>query len=81
MLLKTGRQLHAARALAGYDRSELARKAGVSDFTIKRLELQDRISANTRTVEAIERALTDAGIELLNDNAPGARLMPKEAAA
>jgi DNA-binding XRE family transcriptional regulator len=72
--LRTGRQLQAARALAGYDRTQLAKAAGLTAHTIKRLELQDRISAHINTVDAIEKALAEAGVVLLNGDAPGVRL-------
>jgi hypothetical protein len=78
--LKTGRQLQAARVLAGYDRTQLAAAAGVAAVTVKRLELQDRISATTSTVDALERALARAGVELLDDGRPGVRMREPTAA-
>jgi hypothetical protein len=79
--LKVGRQLQAARVLAGYDRTQLAKAAGITSFTVKRLELQDHISATTSTVDALEKALAEAGVELTGDaDAPGVRLRRRPAA-
>jgi hypothetical protein len=72
--LKTGRQLHAARALAGYDREQMAKAAGITSHTIRRLEGLARISAHSTTLDAIEAALAAAGVELLNGDRPGVRL-------
>ena len=78
--LKTGRQLQAARALAGYDRTRLAEAAGITTHTIKRLEGQDRISAHSTTLDAIEAALEAAGVELTNGGSPGVRMRVSTAA-
>ena len=72
--LRTGRQLAAARVLAGLDRTGLAAAAGLTSFTVRRLEQQGKISAHTSTVEALETALAKAGVELLNGDRPGVRL-------
>jgi DNA-binding XRE family transcriptional regulator len=72
--LKVGRQLQAARVLAGYDRTGLADASGVSTFTIRRLEQQDRIAAHSTTLDALEKALAAAGVVLTDDGAPGCRL-------
>ena len=78
--LRTGRQLQAARVLAGYDREQMSKAAGISSPTLRRLEQQTRISAHTSTVDAIERALTKAGVVLLDDDAPGVRMRPEAGA-
>jgi DNA-binding XRE family transcriptional regulator len=72
--LKTGRQLQAARVLAGYDREGMSKAAGISSPTLRRLEQQAKISAHTSTVDALEAALAAAGVELLNGDRPGVRL-------
>lgn len=72
--LRTGRQLQAARALAGYDREQMAEAAGVTSRTIRRLEGLAKITAHSTTLDAIETALTAAGVELLNGDRPGVRL-------
>lgn len=73
----TGAQIKAARALARMDQAELASAAGISVPTVKRLEaMGGPISANTSTEAAIRRALTDAGIIIIDENGegPGVRL-------
>lgn len=72
--LRTGRQLQAARALAGYNRESMAEAAGITSRTIRRLEIQDRITAHSATLDALEAALVAAGVELLNGDRPGVRL-------
>ncbi|MFP5512326.1 MAG: hypothetical protein ACLGJC_04505 [Alphaproteobacteria bacterium] len=79
MLELKGEQLRAARALLRWPQQKLAEEASqfspVSANTIKRWEAIDGpINATTATVNAVLRALTAAGVELLNDGAPGARL-------
>lgn len=78
-------QLRAARAILRMDQSELARRAGVSVETIKRLErMESEISASPGTVDKIMGALRDAGIEFINPGSPslvgggGIRLVPPE---
>jgi transcriptional regulator with XRE-family HTH domain len=72
----TGRQLKAARALIGMEQSELAKRAKVSIGTVRRFEtFPGPIAATTTTIAAVERALEKAGIELLNADRPGVRLL------
>lgn len=71
----TSEQIRAARALLRWDQKTLAEAAGVSVETIKRLEKRPgKVSAYTGTVDKIQRALEGAGVEILNDDAPGVRL-------
>jgi transcriptional regulator with XRE-family HTH domain len=77
--LKLGRQLAAARTLAGLTREQLAEAANITSFTVKRLELQKTISAHRNTVASLERALTNAGVRLVNDDEPGVRLVRQAA--
>lgn len=70
----TGRQIQAARALLGWSQQQLADKAVVSRNALNRLE-NERVDARTSTVEAVRRALEDAGIEFLSDGeSEGVRL-------
>jgi transcriptional regulator with XRE-family HTH domain len=78
--LKVGRQLQAARVLAGYDRTQLAEAAGLAVVTVKRLELQDRVTAHSTTLDALEKALEAAGVEFTNGDQPGVRLRAPTAA-
>jgi len=73
----TSDQIRAARSMLRWDQSDLTIKSGVSLATIKRLEKMNGIvSANLVTLQAIERAFTDAGIDFIPENGggPGVRL-------
>jgi transcriptional regulator with XRE-family HTH domain len=63
-------QCKMARAAAGLGVRELAAKAGVSPDTIARLERGEEI--RPRTIEAVQKALEDAGIEFIPENGSGA---------
>lgn len=77
MSLTLSRQMRAARALIGWEQQQLADAAGVAVNTIRRMEGGDgTIKANAETLRRVERALTDAGLEILNHGAPGVRLRP-----
>lgn len=75
-MLTTGNQLKAARALAGLDQGELARRAGVNINTIGAMEKRgsEMLSSGLDKITAVMRALEDAGIEFLNHGQPGVRL-------
>ena len=72
----TSAQLRAARAMLDWSQSKLAREAGVSVETIKRLERMEGALEATKvaTLEAIRQCLIGAGIEFVNSDAPGVRL-------
>jgi hypothetical protein len=70
-----GRQLKAARALVGWEQTDLAAKAGVAISTIRRMEsFQGDIGARTSTLALVKKSLEKAGVEFLNDDRPGVRL-------
>jgi transcriptional regulator with XRE-family HTH domain len=76
-----GRQIRAARTLLGWSAAELARRAGVSWTTLQRAEAAAGVPlARVHTINAIQRALEDGGIEIIDDGArsngggPGLRL-------
>ena len=76
-MLSTGRQLKAARALAGWDQQNLADAAGLAVNTVRRLEAADGpIRANTETLRKVQGALEAAGVEFIAENGggPGVRL-------
>jgi predicted transcriptional regulator len=76
--LISGRQLKAARAMVGWEQTELARKSGVAISTVRRMESFDGdVGARTSTLKLVQRALEQAGIEFLNDEQPGVRLRKK----
>lgn len=68
----TSEQVRAARALLRWKQNDLADVSEVSLPTIKRLEgMPGIISANHLTLLAIERVLTEAGIEFIPENGGG----------
>ena len=68
----TAEQIRAGRALARLDQSVLARLAGISVETVKRLErLRGPISANTSTEAAIRRVFSEMGIAFIDENGGG----------
>lgn len=67
--MDTVAQLRAARAMAKMTRADLARAAGVSEETVKRIEnTEGRISANTTTVAALRSALGSRGVIFVPEN-------------
>lgn len=79
-VLITGRQLKAARALVGWEQTDLATKARVAISTVRRMESFDgAIGARTDTLDRIQMALEREGIEFLNSGSPGVRVRPHPA--
>jgi predicted transcriptional regulator len=75
-------QIKAARMLLTWSQAELARRASVSDPTIKRLEAKDGpLGGRDETREKIIAALEKAGVEFIdpNDGGPGVRLAKPKA--
>jgi transcriptional regulator with XRE-family HTH domain len=76
-LLLTGEQIRAARAMARIEQVELARRAGISLETVKRLErMRGHVEANTRTIASITDAFAALGVvfDLDVGQGPGLRL-------
>lgn len=66
--------MRAARALAGVDQRELARKSGLSVPTIQRMEASDdMIRGNVDSLMKLIAALEALGIELLSEGMPSAQ--------
>ena len=61
----TGRQIRAARALLGWDASDLAEKAHISRETISNIE-NNTTKARETTLNEIERVFKDAGLDFLD---------------
>jgi transcriptional regulator with XRE-family HTH domain len=76
MMLSTGNQLKAARALAGVDQQQLAESAGVNVNTIRNMEARGAapITSGAMTVRKVQVALEALGIEFLNHSRPGVRV-------
>jgi len=70
-LITTG-QVKAARALLGWSQADLARRSGISEPTIARLEaLKGELGGREGTVGRIRRALETAGVEFIDENGGG----------
>lgn len=66
----TSRQMRAGRALLGIDQRQLAELAGLSLPTIQRMEASDgQVRGIVDTLVKVIRALEEAGIELIGENA------------
>lgn len=76
----TGRQIAAARALAGVSQADLARGANLSVPTVKRMEGSTGAALGLHNnVEAVRRALEVAGIEFISENGSGAGVRLRKA--
>ena len=69
--LRTGRQLKAARALAGIKPVELAKAAGLHVNSIRYMERKDHITNTWSTIERVVAALEGFGVVLVSDPTPG----------
>lgn len=72
--------LRAARGMLGWSAEDLAREAGLSRSTVRRMESDDsRKSVQRSTLQRLVRTLIDARIELLNANGTinGVRWLPR----
>ena len=78
----TVEQIRAARGLLGWSQSELARRAGLSLPTVKRLEsgTAARVSSDARA--RIQRALESGGAQFISENGggPGVRFRKRRPA-
>ncbi|NBC32784.1 MAG: helix-turn-helix domain-containing protein [Alphaproteobacteria bacterium] len=73
----TGRQIRAARALLGWEQSDLAAAAGIAVRTLARWEsVPGKPTGKVDTLYKIQEALSREGIEFLFGEAPGVRLHP-----
>ncbi len=60
----TSGQIKAARALVGWTARDLAAKAEIGFSTLIRLESAEGVpSGNIKTIDAVKKALEDAGVE------------------
>jgi transcriptional regulator with XRE-family HTH domain len=79
VMLTTGSQLKAARALTGMTRTELANLARLNVSTIAEMEARagETLRSSFETVRAVQKVLEAAGVEFLNGKSPGVRLRTK----
>jgi transcriptional regulator with XRE-family HTH domain len=83
MRIASIRQVKAARALLGWSQAELAKRSGISEPTIKRLEAtdsHDQIGGRPETATAIQSTLEAAGVEFTHGGESGVRLKKTVAA-
>lgn len=74
----TSEQIRAARQLIRITADDLATRSGVGVATIRRFELMNGVpSGNARSLEAIQAALEQMGIEFIGtpEDRPGVRLV------
>jgi transcriptional regulator with XRE-family HTH domain len=76
MNLITGRQLRAARILAGLTQRQLAQAVGVHERAVRYWELKDNKSPTSTSgmLEIIEAVLRNHGVIVFAAPTPGARL-------
>jgi transcriptional regulator with XRE-family HTH domain len=67
-------QLRAARTLLGWSQKDLADVSGLSLPTIQRMETLGPHRSSAGNVDKVQRALETAGIEFIDEDAPGVRL-------
>ncbi|AEP10756.1 helix-turn-helix domain-containing protein [Micavibrio aeruginosavorus] len=63
----TAPQIRAARAFLNWSQDELAKQAGVSAPTIKRVELKGPDSSSLGTIKAIKAALEAGGVSFSDE--------------
>ena len=69
----TSGQIKAARALVGMTATRLAELSGVAYTTVVRMESSDGIpSGQVKTLDALQKALEEAGIEFIGSPEEGA---------
>jgi transcriptional regulator with XRE-family HTH domain len=77
--LITSGQIRAARALLRWTGKELAEASGVAFSTLMRLETGEGVpGAQAKTLDAIQKAFEEAGIEFIGtpEDGPGVRWRP-----
>ena len=77
----TPAQIRGARGMLDWSMTDLARAAGVSVSTVKRVGDGRMVVVSPAMVGQIRDAFTAAGVEFLGDegNGPGMRLKPRQA--
>jgi predicted transcriptional regulator len=80
VIMISARQIRTARALLGWSQQQLADKAIVSLNALVRLE-KGNVDSRVSTLQAVEKALTKAGVEFLSagEKGEGVRLKSPKA--
>lgn len=75
-MLTTSNQLKAARALIGMEQARLAEMTNLNVNTIRNMEAGGAgpVPGRAASVQLVQRALENAGVEFLNGDQPGVRL-------
>ncbi|PSM31595.1 helix-turn-helix transcriptional regulator [Haliangium sp. UPWRP_2] len=73
-----GKHITAARGLLGMTQADLAEISSVAEVTIRRFEA-GTVQPRPATIETLQRALEDRGIEFMNGGEPGVRHRPSKA--
>lgn len=75
--LVNGRQLRAARVMAGYSQEELGAAAGYSGRAVRAWEANEcgPLPCVSSARERLRRALSARGVEVFRDPTPGVRLL------
>jgi hypothetical protein len=69
----TGRQIAAARTLLNIGQADLAARSSISVPTLKRMEASKGAAEGlANNVDAVRRALEEAGVEFIAENGGGA---------
>ena len=73
-------QVRAARALLGWSQTQLAKQAGLSLPTVKRVETERGPKVSEDARYALQRALELGGVEFIDENGggPGVRLRRRQ---
>jgi len=70
--LITANQIRAARGLLGWTQADLSQQSGLALATVKRMENIGTARSTTANVQAIKRALEEAGVIFIDPNGEGA---------
>jgi predicted transcriptional regulator len=77
--LITTRQIKAARALLAWSQGDLARRSGISEPTVARLEAIDgELGGREDTTQKLRTAIEAAGVEFIVENGGGAGVRLKK---
>lgn len=70
----TGAQIRAGRAIVRWSAEELAEQAQIGVMTVRRAEAEDGVpNLIPNNLDAIHRALEEAGVEFIDGDLPGVR--------